>query len=201
VVMTSTEHRCGSDRIAEAVRARGLHPDTIVVNVQGDEPLLPPSMVLLVAQSLDATPGAGVATLATPLREPSEVSNPNAVKVVCARSGFALYFSRASIPHSGASVQQNHVPALRHIGLYAYRVSTLCQLAAHGPVALEAQESLEQLRALWLGIGIHVHVVEEGPPHGVDTQEDLARVVERVRSEPVPPEGAPALRREPAEPR
>lgn len=182
VVMTSAEHRCGSDRIAEAARVRGLDPATIVVNVQGDEPLLPAQLVGLVARNLAEAPAAGIATLATRFRASAEVRSPNVVKVVAARSGLALYFSRAPIPHQAEGVPEGPVRALRHIGLYAYRVSTLCTLAEHGPVPLEMQESLEQLRALWLGIGIHVHEIDEAPAHGVDTEADLERVTEVVRS-------------------
>ncbi len=183
-VLTSPEHPSGTDRLAEVARLRGLGDDTIVVNVQGDEPLLDPEFVLLVAQALEQNPRAGIATLATPIHDAADVLNPNVVKVTVARSGLAITFSRAPLPWLRAVFsgprEQITLPQpsdfLRHIGLYAYRAKTLAELAAQPPVWLEKAESLEQLRALWLGIPIHVTTVGEPPGHGVDTEEDLARV-------------------------
>jgi 3-deoxy-manno-octulosonate cytidylyltransferase (CMP-KDO synthetase) len=166
-VLTSPEHASGTDRLAEVARRKELAPETIVVNVQGDEPLLDPKYVELVARALEANPSAGIATLATPIRDPGVIANPNVVKVVSDRSGMALYFSRAPLPWQGE--------ALRHVGLYAYRARTLAELSAQPPVMLETAERLEQLRALWLGIPIHVSVVADPPGHGVDTEEDLER--------------------------
>jgi 3-deoxy-manno-octulosonate cytidylyltransferase (CMP-KDO synthetase) len=132
---------------------------------------------------LDENSAAGVATLATPIRDAAEVFNPNVVKAIVARSGLALYFTRAPSPWQRAAFARPREQIvlgpengfLRHVGLYAYRVRTLATLAAQAPVALETAESLEQLRALWLGIPIHVSTVLEPPGHGVDTEEDLAR--------------------------
>jgi len=183
-MLTSPDHPSGTDRLAEVARRKGLDPEAIVVNVQGDEPLLDPKFVVMVAQALGQHPAAGIATLATPIREVEEVLNPNVVKVTVARSGLAITFSRAPMPwlravFSGPREQIKLPPAsdfLRHIGLYAYRARTLSELSAQSPVSLETAESLEQLRALWLGIPIHVTTVAEPPGHGVDTEDDLARV-------------------------
>lgn len=177
-VLTSPDHASGTDRVAEVAVQRGLPPDTVIVNVQGDEPLLAPQFSKLVAHALVENPSAGIATLATPIRETREVFDPNVVKVVVARSGLAAYFSRAPIPFQRDAAPTPKAPSpphLRHVGLYAYRASTLLTLTAAEPAAIESAEKLEQLRALWLGIGIHVTVVEEAPAHGIDTEQDLAR--------------------------
>lgn len=183
-VLTSPHHASGTDRLAEVAATRRLDPDTILVNVQGDEPLLEAEYVVQVAKALEQNPLAGIATLATPIHAASDVFNPNVVKVVTARSGLALYFSRAPIPWLRSEFTDlsrpvlelpHHSSFLRHIGLYAYRVKTLLALAAEQPAALEPAESLEQLRALWLGIPIHVTTVARPPGHGVDTEEDLVR--------------------------
>jgi 3-deoxy-manno-octulosonate cytidylyltransferase (CMP-KDO synthetase) len=155
------------------------------VNLQGDEPALPPELVRLAAESLLDTPDASLATLATPLTSRYEVFDPNVVKVVTDRSGRALYFSRAPVPwvrgdfaHTPEAAAEGALstPFLRHIGLYAYRVATLLRLSQAEPAAMERAESLEQLRALWLGMKIQLAVVPGLPAGGVDTPEDAARV-------------------------
>jgi 3-deoxy-manno-octulosonate cytidylyltransferase (CMP-KDO synthetase) len=185
-LLTSPEHPTGTDRLAEVARRKGLDPELVVVNLQGDEPALPPELVALVARTLLEAPGAGLATLATPLCERREVFDPNVVKVVLDRAGRALYFSRAPIPWrrddftDPAAREQGEAFQLaafhRHIGLYAYRVSTLHQLSQSPPAPPEQAESLEQLRALWLGLPIQVAVIPELPAAGVDTVSDLVRV-------------------------
>lgn len=182
VTMTSPEHRSGTDRLAEVIDKRGLSPSTIVVNVQGDEPLLAPAWIKAAGEALATQPLAGMATLASRIDDPADWTNPNVVKVVLNRAGFAQYFSRAPIPFvrdtqpSSDQVLPSPLEALRHIGIYAYRTEALKRITAHPPVMAETCESLEQLRALWLGISIHVSVVEGAAPHGVDTEEDLMRV-------------------------
>jgi len=182
VELTDPAHPSGTDRLAEVAHSRGWSDDAIVVNVQGDEPLLPPANVAQVAALLAAEPGAALATLATPLRSLHEHLDPDVVKVVCDRRGYALYFSRAPIPwcrdgaRAGLASQTRHDGALRHIGLYAYRVATLKRIGALPPAALEACERLEQLRALANGLAIAVAVAAEAPGPGVDTEADLEAV-------------------------
>lgn len=182
-IMTSPDHATGTDRLAEVAARRGWADDAIVVNLQGDEPLVPVGLPRLLASALAASDRAGIATCATAIREVRDLLAPQVVKVVVDGRGHALYFSRAPIPHSrdafaaGApTVLPEGVPYLRHVGLYAYRAGTLRALAGAPQSACERAESLEQLRALELGIGIHVTILEEAPPHGVDTAEDLERV-------------------------
>ena len=181
-IMTSPDHASGTDRLAEVARARGWSPDTVVVNMQGDEPLLPPALLDRLATALANHPRAGIATMATPIHAPEELFTESCVKVVCDGDGFALTFSRAPIPWvrgvfgTPPSALPDNVPFLRHLGLYAYRVSTLERVSAAPRAAIEAAESLEQLRALHLGIPIHVTVIDEAPPPGVDTPADLERV-------------------------
>ncbi len=182
-MMTAPSHTTGTDRIAEVVQRRGLGAEEIVVNVQGDEPLLPPALIRMVAGALSARPLAGIATLATPIRTVDDLFDPNVVKVVLDAWGYAAYFSRAPIPWARGVFGGKElplelpagVPYLRHIGLYAYRVSRLREVTLLPQVPTEQAESLEQLRALASGIPIHVSVVEEPPGHGVDTQADLDR--------------------------
>jgi 3-deoxy-manno-octulosonate cytidylyltransferase (CMP-KDO synthetase) len=185
-ILTSPDHPTGTDRLAEVARKKRLDAELVVVNLQGDEPALPASLVELVARTLLEAPDAGLATLATPLRERSEVFDPNVVKVVLDQRGKASYFSRAPIPwrrdeFTDPSAREQGVAFSagafhRHVGLYAYRVSTLHQLSRTPPAPTEVAESLEQLRALWLGIPIQVAVVPELPAAGVDTIADLLRV-------------------------
>lgn len=188
VLLTDAAHVSGTDRIAEVARRHGWADSTIVVNVQGDEPLLPPALIRQVAQILEANPRAGVATLATPIRNLAEFLDPNVVKVALAPDGRALYFSRAPIPWirdgapSGLASQTRFEGTLRHLGLYAYRVGALKQLAVWPPSPLEASEKLEELRALENGIAIAVALACEVPGPGVDTAADLeraSRLVER----------------------
>ena len=179
VELTSASHESGTDRIAEVAERLGWADDRIVVNVQGDEPLLPPALISQVAVLLGQDPAAGVATLVTPVRSRDEWQDPNMARVIVDRNGRALYFSRAPIPwpRDGGTP-----PALRHIGLYAYRVDALKQLAATSPCELERVERLEQLRALWLGMKIVVSEACEVPPRGVDTEADLDAVRELLAS-------------------
>jgi 3-deoxy-manno-octulosonate cytidylyltransferase (CMP-KDO synthetase) len=182
VQLTRADHPSGTDRLAEVARVRGWADEDIVVNLQGDEPLVPPQLLGRLAAQLTGHPGAGIATMATPIRTLSELRSPNAVKVVLRDDGLAHYFSRAPIPfardaQSEATDLPSGVPYLRHLGLYAYRVATLHRFVQLGPHAHERAEQLEQLRPLAAGIGIHVSVLDQAPPPGVDTQEDLERVV------------------------
>jgi 3-deoxy-manno-octulosonate cytidylyltransferase (CMP-KDO synthetase) len=180
--MTSSAHASGTDRIAEVAAREQWDESQIVVNVQGDEPLLPPALVRQVAELLEAHAVAGVGTLATPIESLAEFLDPNVVKVAVARTGLALYFSRAPIPWArdgaagGLGSQAHFSGALRHLGLYAYRVGALKRLSALPPSALEQTERLEQLRALDNGIGIAVGLARERPGPGVDTEADLAAV-------------------------
>lgn len=181
VCMTSPGHRSGTDRIAEVVGQLGLGDDEIVVNLQGDEPLMPPALIRNVAQALNTHRDAAVATACHAIRTREEFENPNVVKVVCDERGYALYFSRAPIPwprETMAGRSRTPLRAWRHIGLYAYRAGFVVQYAAWPPCALEDTEQLEQLRVLWRGERIVVHESAELPGAGVDTPEDLERVRE-----------------------
>ncbi len=180
VVMTSAAHASGTDRIAEVARVRGWNERQIVVNVQGDEPLLPPQLVRQVAALLERHPQADIATLATPIGSVAEYLDPNVVKVVTDAAQRALYFSRAPIPwhrdSSGPGGQTQWQGARRHVGLYAYRVGALQRLAAMPPSALEGIEKLEQLRALEGGFEFRVADGEVPPGPDVNTKADLERV-------------------------
>ena len=182
VLMTAASHRSGTDRIAEVARAAGWAADDIVVNLQGDEPLMPAALVQQVAALLESGPRADMATLATPIASVAELLDPNAVKVVCDAEGRALYFSRAPIPWNragaaaGPAGQTDPGGARRHVGLYAYRVGALLRLAALPPSALEMREQLEQLRALENGLAIRVADALEPPGPDVNTLADLERV-------------------------
>ncbi len=187
--MTATDHASGTDRIEEVSAEEGWEDDDIVVNLQGDEPLMPTSLVRRVAADLDEHPKASIATLATPFGDRVSLFDPHAVKVVLDHEGFAMLFSRAPIPwhrdeflHDAAELP-DAVPFLRHIGLYAYRAGFLKRFVDWQPTALERAESLEQLRALWHGERIHVSVVAEPPGHGVDTPDDLRRVEQLLRDQ------------------
>ncbi|WP_313740051.1 3-deoxy-manno-octulosonate cytidylyltransferase [Pseudomonas sp.] len=181
-VMTRAEHESGTDRLAEVAALLGLAADAIVVNVQGDEPLIPPMIIDQVANNLATHPEAGIATLAEAIHEPQSVFNPNAVKVVSDKNGLALSFSRAPLPWARDLFAKRQdqlpegVPYRRHIGMYAYRVGFLQDFVTWGPCWLEQTEALEQLRALWHGVRIHVADALEAPAVGVDTLEDLERV-------------------------
>jgi 3-deoxy-manno-octulosonate cytidylyltransferase (CMP-KDO synthetase) len=181
-VMTRTDHPSGTDRIAEVARQRAWADDTIVVNVQGDEPLIDPALIVEVAQALALDREAAIATAAHAIGAIDEFLNPNVVKVTTAANGRALYFSRAPIPwhRDGLAHQRETLPAeflpRRHIGLYAYRVGFLHRYGQLAPAPQEQWEALEQLRAMWHGFHIHVIDCAHPPLPGVDTPEDLARV-------------------------
>jgi 3-deoxy-manno-octulosonate cytidylyltransferase (CMP-KDO synthetase) len=173
VEMTLAEHASGTDRIAELARRFEWPDEQIVVNVQGDEPLISPVCIAQTARLLGWHPQAAIATLVTALDSEAQFRDPNYVKVVTDKNGYALYFSRAPIPWP----RDGGVPAvLRHIGLYAYRAGGLRAISAAPPCALEEVEKLEQLRALWLGHKIVVEKAAEPPSPHVDTEEDLAKV-------------------------
>ncbi len=177
VCMTSTEHETGSDRLAEVVKIYDWSDDTIVVNLQGDEPLTPVENLYQVATNLANNSDAAIATLATPLLNNKEYDDLNVVKVVTDKQGMAMYFSRASIPFQRDIGNKNCTSfALRHIGIYAYRASYLKAFTKMDVCPLEDLEKLEQLRAMWYGSRIHVDVAKEVPGHGVDTEEDLIAV-------------------------
>ncbi len=182
VLLTRADHESGTDRLAEVAAALGLPADAIVVNVQGDEPLIPPSIIDQVAANLAAHPEAGIATLGEPLEDVTALFNPNVVKVVADCNGLALTFSRAPLPWARDALALNReqlpegVPYRRHIGMYAYRAGFLHDFVGWGPCWLEQTEALEQLRALWHGVRIHVADALEAPPVGVDTPQDLERV-------------------------
>lgn len=179
VCMTSSEHETGSDRLAEVVKINGWSDDTIIVNLQGDEPLTPISILKQVATNLANNSDASIATLATPLASAEEYDDINVVKVVSDKNGMALYFSRASIPFHRDSLSENKNVAdfaFRHIGIYAYRAAYLKSFAEMEPCQIEQLEKLEQLRAMWHGARIHVAAAIEVPGHGVDTEADLQAV-------------------------
>ena len=176
-VLTRADHPSGSDRLAEACELLGLADDEIVVNVQGDEPLIDPSLVGAVAQLLIERPQASMSTAAHAIDHLAEFTNPNVVKVVLDAHGLALYFSRAPIPFHRDQPAALPCPApLRHIGIYGYRVGFLRQFPTLAQAPMEVTESLEQLRAMWHGHRIAVHVSPHAPGPGVDTPEDLERV-------------------------
>lgn len=178
-LLTRADHASGSDRLAEAVDQLALPDDALVVNVQGDEPLIAPAMIDACAAQLAAKPDCVMATVAHALDDASEFANPNVVKLVMDGAGRALYFSRAPLPwwrDGGGQLPPAGYPALRHVGLYAYRAGFLRRFPTLSASPLEQLESLEQLRVLWHGERIAVHVSDERPGPGVDTPEDLARV-------------------------
>ncbi len=180
-VMTDRHHQSGSDRLAQACERLGLSGDDVVVNVQGDEPLIDPALVQRVAALLAERSDCVMSTAAHPLADVAEYLNTNVVKVVLDAASRALYFSRAPIPwwrdgHAQGVQQLPHPAPLRHLGLYAYRAGFLRGFPALPPAPLEACEALEQLRVLWHGHRIAVQVEAHGPGPGVDTPEDLERV-------------------------
>lgn len=194
VCMTDPAHASGTARIAEVVAQRGWDDAALVVNLQGDEPLVPPGLLRDVAADLDAHPDADVATLATPVADGRDLADPNVVKVVTDVGGYALYFSRAPVPWdrdrfaAAGGVAEAGPGAVhrRHVGLYAYRAAFLRRYADLAPSPLESLESLEQLRVLWHGGRIHVSDAAEPPGHGVDTEADLARVAVLLAGTPSP---------------
>jgi 3-deoxy-manno-octulosonate cytidylyltransferase (CMP-KDO synthetase) len=180
-IMTSPDHLSGTDRIEEVVTKLGLADEAVVVNVQGDEPLMFPALIRTVAQALEGN-AAPISTACHRLHRADEMINPNIVKVVLDASGNALYFSRAPIPwardafSAGFKELPEALPVYRHIGIYAYRVGFLKRYSRLAPAPIEQFESLEQLRVLWHGEKIRVVVTPEAPPGGVDTPEDVDRV-------------------------
>ena len=178
--MTAASHASGTDRIAEVAQRLDLDDAELVVNLQGDEPMMPASNIEQVARLLES--GADMSTLCTPIHDRAEFVNPNVVKVVADGKGRALYFSRAPIPWDRDGVSAGPHEALRHIGIYGYRVGALKRLSAAPPCELEQIERLEQLRALWLGMSIALAVAREVPGPSVDTPEDLKRVAALLRS-------------------
>ena len=180
VCLTSSDHPSGTDRLAEAVVALGYEPDDVVVNLQGDEALMPPSVIQAVAHDLTNHDNIGWPPYVK-ITDPEDIFNPNVVKVVLNKRGFAIYFSRAPIPWDRDQYSQGQQltsvgPHYRHFGIYAYRVSFLQQYLSWEPSPLGSVESLEQLRVLWNGQRIHVVVTDEAIEGGVDTPEDLERV-------------------------
>jgi 3-deoxy-manno-octulosonate cytidylyltransferase (CMP-KDO synthetase) len=183
-VMTAATHASGTDRLAEAVKKLRIGANEIVVNVQGDEPLIPPALIRQVADTLAANSSAGVATACHAITDPAEFNSPNVVKVVRDSNGFALYFSRAPIPFprnkTGVRVADSDPgfirAAYRHIGIYAYRAGFIARYASWPACPLEEIEALEQLRVLWYGERIAVCEAATAPPAGVDTQDDLDSV-------------------------
>ncbi len=181
-VMTRADHASGTDRIAEIAIARGWPDDLVVVNVQGDEPRIPARLVRSVAEQLRDHGDAAIATTCHPIHSAAEMFDPNAVKVVLDKQGYAAYFSRAPIPYARDAFKAGHaqlpqdLPVYRHLGLYAYRCAFLKIYSTLAPCAIEQFESLEQLRALWHGYRISVAVTDQAPDPGVDTAEDLEKM-------------------------
>lgn len=183
--MTNPDHQSGTERLAEVIDIYGFSDDEIIVNVQGDEPLIPPEIIRQVAQNLQGSQ-ANMGTLAVPIHSAQEAFNPNAVKVVMDKDGYALYFSRATIPWDRDQFAKSKETIgdtfLRHIGIYAYRAGFIRRYIAWDASPLEKIEMLEQLRVLWYGEKIHVAVAEKAPGAGVDTLEDLELVRQEFQS-------------------
>jgi len=177
VVMTRADHASGSDRLAEAARTLRLSDERIVVNVQGDEPLIAPALIRAVAERLERDHGASISTACHALHDAAQAASPDVVKVVLDAHGYALYFSRSRIPYP----RQGDAVCYRHAGIYAYRARFLREFAALEPAPLERSEALEQLRALWHGHRIAVEVSDAQIPPGVDTPDDLAAVLKMLQ--------------------
>lgn len=184
--MTSANHESGTERLAEVIDIEQITSDEIVVNVQGDEPFIPAKNIQQVANNLFKFNAAQMATLAVKIEDSEEAFNPNSVKVVVDKSGFAMYFSRSTIPYDRArflnadNINEIGDYYLRHIGIYAYRAGFIKQYIEMSPSGLEQIESLEQLRVLWHGEKIHVDVAQESPPVGIDTPDDLVRLIKTL---------------------
>ncbi|WP_395344045.1 3-deoxy-manno-octulosonate cytidylyltransferase [Ningiella sp. W23] len=183
VCMTSTQHQSGTTRIAEVLELRRVGANELVINVQGDEPFIPPENIRQVADNLEQFDAFAMATLCYPISQLEDLNNPNVVKVVKAMNGKALYFSRASIPFDRAGNAESNMSDFtaageyfRHIGIYGYRAGFVKQFAQLGDSMLEHCESLEQLRVLEYGFDIHIDLAKSPPPHGVDTPDDLAKL-------------------------
>ena len=180
-IMTRQDHASGTDRIAEVAALRSWSAQQIVVNVQGDEPRIAPALIHSVARQLAEHADAAIATVCHPIHDEAEMFDPNSVKVVVDKDGYALYFSRAPVPYARDAFgsDRSHVPdglpAYRHLGLYAYRCGFLKTFSTLAPAAIEQFESLEQLRALWHGHRISVTITDQAPEPGVDTPADLER--------------------------
>jgi 3-deoxy-manno-octulosonate cytidylyltransferase (CMP-KDO synthetase) len=181
VVMTRSDHVSGTDRLAEAAQILGLAEEEIVVNLQGDEPLIAPTLIRQVAELLGERRAAAMTTACHAIRDAASAASPNVVKVVLDAQGYALYFSRAEIPFPRLTAETGGAPTYRHAGIYAYRVQFLRKYAALPPAPLEKAEALEQLRALWHGHRIAVVVSETDIPPGVDTPQDLQAVLRMLR--------------------
>ncbi len=177
VVMTRADHASGSDRLAEAARTLRLSDEQIVVNVQGDEPLIAPALIRTVAERLERDHGASISTACHALHDAAQAASPDVVKVVLDAHGYALYFSRSRIPYP----RQGDAVCYRHAGIYAYRARFLREFAALEPAPLERSEALEQLRALWHGHRIAVVVSDAQIPPGVDTPDDLTAVLKMLQ--------------------
>jgi len=185
--MTNPDHPSGTDRLQEVAALLTLSDDQIVVNVQGDEPLIPPTVINQVAANLAANPQAGVATLAEPIDKVADLLNPNVVKLVTNQQGIGLYFSRSPIPWPRDSFNQlavelpEELPGeysfRRHIGIYAYRTVELNRFVTWPVAPIEDSEKLEQLRFMWQGVSIHVADAVENVPAGIDTEEDLQAAI------------------------
>lgn len=184
VAMTARTHVSGTDRIAEVATARGWQDDDIVVNVQGDEPLIPPVVIDQVARLLAANPRADIGTLAVKIDSVADLNDPNVVKAACSTDGRALYFSRAPVPFNRDAPATLTPATLRHVGIYSYRVSALKRLAKLSPTRLELIEKLEQLRALENGMEIRVALAVERPLADVNTAADLERAERALRVRP-----------------
>lgn len=182
VLMTNPAHENGTERIAEVVALKGWSDDTVIVNLQGDEPLIPRSLIEQTAAGLLEHPEAGMSSVCTPISSADDGFDPNVVKTVLDKQGFAMYFSRAPIPwdrdlyKTTQDQLTSKLPVYRHIGMYGYRASFLNQYRDMDICPVELAESLEQLRALWYGIKIHMTVIDQAPGHGVDTPDDVTRV-------------------------
>ena len=183
VFMTREEHPSGTDRISEVVEKLGWDDDTVIVNLQGDEPLMPTGLIRQVATNLHANPRAACSTLCTQLRENEDPTDPNLVKVIFGEDGMAIYFSRAALPFVRDPQIPDTTPYFRHIGLYAYRASLLRRYPSLPESYLEQSEKLEQLRLLSNGFLIHVDQADSIPGAGVDTPEDLEKVIECLSAE------------------
>jgi len=189
VCKTRSDHQSGTERLAEVMQTYGFSDDQVIVNVQGDEPFIPPENIAQVAENLAHQNSARMATLAIKITDVEEAFNPNAVKVLCDKDGYALYFSRATIPYDRNRFLNQDVVSevgdfyLRHIGIYAYRAGFIKDYVTWPASQLEQIESLEQLRVLWQGEKIHVSVAESTVPvEGVDTPEDLDRAIQYAKS-------------------
>lgn len=181
--MTAAHHESGTERLAEVIEMEGMLSHEVVVNVQGDEPFIPAVNIQQVAENLHQHQQAEMATLAVKITDVEEAFNPNVVKVITDKQGFALYFSRATIPYDRSRFLDEDLIDeigdyyLRHIGIYAYRAGFIKQYVSMSPSGLEQIESLEQLRVLWHGEKIHVDIARQTPPTGIDTPEDLVRLL------------------------